>query len=313
VLVGKRATVAELDRWCDIFVPRQVWHATAGQEADDLRSLVDRIGCRSLGVVLAGGGARAMTSIGVLLELEDAGLRIDRVAGTSLGAIVAGLYATGISAAELHETSYAEFVRHNPFGDYTLPTTALTKGKRTIEALRRNLGETRIETLPRLFRCVSTDLFARSPYVHTSGPLWQAAAASARLPALFPPMQVDGRMLVDGSILDNLPAWLLTERVEGPVIAVHVSMSGTSRADGVPVVPRPRRTPALGETLLRTMTIGSSGAAESARAAGAYVITPPSLGVGMLEFHQLDRMVEAGRMAARELLDATSGHLLAST
>jgi NTE family protein len=149
--------------------------------------------------------------------------------------------------------------------------------------------------------------------VHTAGPLWQAVAASARLPVLFPPMQVDGRMLVDGSVLDNLPSWLLTERIEGPVVAVHVSMGGSGRANETPVVPRPRRTPALGETLLRKMTIGSSGAAESARAAGAYVITPPSLGVGMLEFHQLDRMVEAGRMAARELLEATSGQLLAST
>lgn len=114
-----------------------------------------------------------MTSIGVLLELRPPGLHVDRVAGTSLGAIVAGLYATGISAEQLLETSYAEFVRHNPFGDYTVPTTALTKGQRTIDALRRHLGDHRIETLPRLFRCVSTDLFARTPYVHTAGPLWQ--------------------------------------------------------------------------------------------------------------------------------------------
>ena len=57
------------------------------------------------------------------------------------------------------------------------------------------------------------------------------------------------------------------------------------------------------------MMIGSAGAAEKARAAGAYVITPPTLGVGLLEFHQLDRMVEAGRHAARGLLEATGGDL----
>jgi hypothetical protein len=57
------------------------------------------------------------------------------------------------------------------------------------------------------------------------------------------------------------------------------------------------------------MTIGSAGAVEKARAAGAYVISPPSLGVGLVEFHQLDRMVESGRMAARTLLEATGGDL----
>lgn len=316
VLVGKRATAAELDLWCAAVGPSQVWQVDPD---DDLRDLADRLGGNSLGVVLAGGGARAMTSIGVLLELEESGLRIDRIAGTSLGAIVGGMYATGVNAEELHERAYAGFVRHNPFGDYTLPTAALVKGQRTIDLLRRNLGEARIETLPRLFRCVSTDLFARTPYVHTSGLLWQACAASARLPVLFPPMQVDGRVLVDGSILDNLPAWLLTERAEGPVVAVNMSMGGNGKVNGKaaggvdgPAVPLQRRSPALGETLLRTMTIGASSAADNARAGGAYVITPPSLGVGMLEFHQMDRMVEAGRIAARELLEATGGILVAA-
>ena len=68
--------------------------------------------------------------------------------------------------------------------------------------------------------------------------------------------------------------------------------------------------PALGDTLLRVMTIGGNGTAQHAREQGAFVITPPSLGVGMLEFHQLDRMVEAGRMAARALLEATGGDLV---
>ena len=69
------------------------------------------------------------------------------------------------------------------------------------------------------------------------------------------------------------------------------------------------RVPALGETLLRTMMIGSGGAVAAARAQGAWVVTPPTLGVGLLEFHQLDRMVLAGRSAARALLDQAGGDL----
>jgi len=117
-------------------------------------------------------------------------------------------------------------------------------------------------------------------------------------------------------VLDNLPAWLLTKRREGPVIAVHIGLGGRPREQGTPavdgapaiVVPRPR-VPSLGETLLRTMTIAGGGSTDDARAAGTYLVAPPSMGVGLLEFHQLDRMVEAGRLAARELLEATGGVL----
>jgi NTE family protein len=136
----------------------------------------------------------------------------------------------------------------------------------------------------------------------------KAVGASARLPVLFAPIPDDeGRLLIDGGVLDNLPVDLLTERDEGPVLAVNIAMgggggSGRSRSG------RPR-VPALGETLLRTMMIGSGGAVDAARAEGAWVITPPTLGVGLLEFHQLDRMIGAGRAAARALLEETGGDL----
>jgi predicted acylesterase/phospholipase RssA len=67
--------------------------------------------------------------------------------------------------------------------------------------------------------------------------------------------------------------------------------------------------PSIGDTLLRVMMIGSGGAVQAARASGATVITPPPLGVGTLEWHQMDLVVEAGRMAARRLLEETGGQL----
>jgi len=246
-----------------------------------------------------------MSHIGVLQELEDAGIVVDRIAGTSLGAIVAATYALGHDARTVQEIHHEGFVRGNPFGDYTIPSKALTKGRRTPERLRYFLGDdTRIESLPRLFRCVSVDLHARSQVVHRSGLLWEAVAASARLPILTPPLQVDGRLLVDGCVLDNLPVDTLLERQEGPIVAVNIGGGErTPRSGEAP------RVPALGDALLRLMMIGGQGTAQHARERGAFVITPPSLGVGMLEFHQLDRMVEAGRMAARALLESTGGDL----
>ena len=141
--------------------------------------------------------------------------------------------------------------------------------------------------------------------MHRRGVVADAATASARLPVLFAPLpQEDGGLLVDGGVLDNLPVDLLTERDEGPVVAVNIGMGGSG-------TPRngPPRVPALGETLLRTMMIGAGGAVVAARAQGAWVVTPPTLGVGLLEFHQLDRMVRAGRAAARVLLEQAGDDL----
>jgi len=109
-------------------------------------------------------------------------------------------------------------------------------------------------------------------------------------------------------VLDNLPVGTLTERDEGPVVAVNIAMGG-QRPKKPGEAPRPVRVPALGDTLLRTLMIGGGGAAEAQRR-GAWVITPHSMGAGLLEFHQYDRMVESGRAAARMLLEQTDGDLL---
>ena len=308
VLVGPHPGPDALAAWARAADAWQV-SVVDGDLAAGLRPLVDRVAGRSLGLVLAGGGARAFAHVGVLRELEDQGIPVDRVAGCSIGAIIAATWATGVSGEELEDDCYAEFVRRRPFGDYTVPTRSLARGRRTHEGLIRALGaDTLVEGLPRQFGCVSTDLVTRTRQVHRRGSLVDATLASVRLPVLFPPIADGQRLLIDGGVLDNLPVDLLTERSEGPVIAVNIAMGGSARPRSVDrnAAPRPARVPALGETLLRTMMIGSAGAVAAARGHGAAVVTPPTMGVGLLEFHQFDRMVEAGRRAARELLEALS-------
>ena len=302
VLVGARPDEDVVRLWCAALLPWQVTVAADPVRGTELRMLAERIAGTSAGIVLAGGGARAFAHIGVLQELASSGIMVDRVAGCSVGAIIAGLHATGLDPDVIHEICYDEFVRRSPFSDYGLPTVSLAKGRRHRSGLRRRLGGHEIEALPRQFRCVSVDLLNRTTVAHRRGELSAAVSASVALPVLFPPMSLDDRLLVDGGVLDNLPVSLLTERDEGPILAVNIAMGG-----GGPKRSGPPRTPPLGDTLLRTMMIGSGGAVESARALGAVVVTPPPLGVGLLEFHQLDLMVEAGRMAARELLEQTGG------
>jgi len=311
VLVGPAAGGERVRAWHAALDP---WHITQATDslAVGVRPLAARIAGRSVGIVMAGGGARAFAHLGLLEVLEDAGVAVDRVAGASQGSIVAAVYASGHDARTAVEMCYEEFVRQNPYNDYTLPVTSLVRGRRTEKALRRQLGDVHIEELPRRFRCVSTDLQSRTSYVHRQGDLTSAVMSSISIPGLFPPRRDADRLLVDGGVLDNLPVRLLNDRDEGPIVAVNIGMGGDARprpVDG-PVASRPVRIPALGETLMRSLFIGSGGAVAVARESGAIVVTPSSMGVGLLEFHQLDRMVESGRDAGRALLEQ-AGDLLA--
>ncbi len=305
VLLGGSPTPAERAAWVAV---TDAWQLTlvAGDLATGLRPVADRLAGRSLGLALAGGGARAFAHVGVLRELEEAGLHVDRVTGASIGGVIAGLHATGVDGAALEEICYAEFVRRRPFSDYRLSGRSLARGHRVRAAMERHYGpDTVLEGLPRQLSMVSVDLVSRTRQVHRRGRLLDAALASARLPVLFAPLaQDDGRLLVDGGVLDNLPTDLLVERDEGPVVAVTIGSGG----DG-PRRPGRPRVPGLGDTLMRTMMIGSGGAGDAARARGAWVVGPSSMGVGLLEFHQLDRMVQSGRAAARALLEQASGDL----
>lgn len=315
VLVGpSRTTGAIVRSWSDGIDPYQVTVSDGLDLRAALRPLGARLAGRSVGLVLAGGGARAFAHIGILAELADAGIVVDRVAGSSQGSIIAALHASGMDPDEIEAACYQEFVRGRPFHDYTFPMVSVAKGRRTERLFRRHFGTVHIEELPRQFRCVSTDLQSRTSYAHRRGDLVDAVMASIALPVLFPPRRDGERLLADGGILDNLPVSLLTERDEGPIVAVNIGMGAgvapTAPApDATPRPPRPVRIPALGETLMRTIFIGSGGATDAALAVGAVVVTPSSRGVGLLEFHQLDRMVESGRAAGRALLDE-AGHLL---
>ena len=306
VLVGPAPSPERRAAWG---AATDAWQLTLvdGDVGVGVRALADRLAARSLGVVLAGGAARSFAAIGVLRELEDAGLRVDRVAGTSMGAVLAAAYASGYDGEAFEDVCYAEFVRRTPYNDWQVPPVrAVAKGERVIRSLTRGLGgDTVFEGLPRQLRVVSVDLTSHERQVHERGNLVDAVVASCRLPVLWPPVpQDDGRLLVDGSLLDNLPADLLVERDEGPVVAVQIGTGGS----GVRRPGRPR-VPSLGETLMRTMTLGSGGAVEAARRCGAWVVAPSSAGTGLLEFHQFDRVVAAGREAARMLLEQAGSDL----
>lgn len=121
-----------------------------------------------------------------------------------------------------------------------------------------------------------------------------------RLPVMYPPMAHAGSLHVDGGILDNVPVTALAGP-EGPVIAVNVAGGNRDSAPGSRHGKR-LQVPGITDTLLRALTIGSAMTSSEVLAHADVVIQPNPSGIGFLEFHQIDRAREAGRMAARQAL-----------
>lgn len=291
-------------------------------EGADLQPSVDltarRLAGRAIGIVLSGGGARAFAHLGVIEELSRAGVVIDRIGGVSLGSVVGAAVAVGRTSDELLEAFRRGFIDVNPTGDYTLPLFSMIRGSRTRALLRGFFEEMRIEELITRYFCVSCDLIKREPVVHRTGPLADAVMSSLSIPGVFPPVRTeDGRLLVDGGVLDNLPVETMARRGEGPVIAVDVTgrIGGEFRRPvrpGVERLGRPVRryltgseveVPRLGDTIVRTITVGSADTVEAARLHADVVIQPQVEGVGMLDWRELERVVDAGRVAARSALE----------
>lgn len=301
VLAGPPATRDHRRTWEELITPRSVHEVRPGHAAADLRPLAARIAGQSVGLVLSGGAARAFAHLGVLEELEAAGVEVGRIAGTSMGAVVAALAAMGLDAAAVDAHIYEYFVRNNPVTDYTLPSKGLIRGRRTLAALYDAYGARLVEELPKEFRCVSVDLLERRAVVHRRGPLAEVLACSVSLPGLYPPKLYDQSLHVDGGVLDNLPVTTLDRR-DGPVIAVQVGAGREAHPTPTAEHGRSLRVPAISDTLIRTITIGSGMASAAVLAQADLAITPDTSAIGFLEFHQIDRAREAGRVAAREAL-----------
>lgn len=269
-----------------------------------LRPLAARLGGGSLGLALAGGGARAMSHVGLLYEIEAAGLEVHRVAGCSVGAYIGAAYAAGWPVTQMEEYLRAEFVRRKPVSDWTVPRFALSRGGRIRAGAHRVFGDLRAETLPRELTVMATDIYRREAVALRSGLVREITCASAAVPALLPPVRIGNRMLVDGAVTGNLPVPQLVAEGVGPVIAANLGVGGGGPRDNTAP-----RTPALGETLMRALLFSSGDHDLRAAHQADIVVTAQTRDIGLLEFHQIDAAIEAGREAGRALVEAFSTSL----
>lgn len=299
VMLGDdRCPSATLDAWHAAVAPRATHRVRDGYRRSDLGRLVRRLSGRALGLVLSGGGARALAHIGVLEALEQAGIVIDRFAGTSMGSFVAALAATGRSAADIREVATRELVDARPFRDWTVPRTALLRGEDAERMLQRAFGDLDVRHLARPFFAVSASLDRATTVVHRRGPLWDAVACSMSLPGLAPPRWWEGQVVVDGGVLDNLPVTTMCAEDEGEVLASDVTMRRLRDRAGSDALPT------IVETLTATMALASHTEVDRGRRAARLVIDPVVDRLDLLDFGQMELAVAAGRVATEQALEA---------
>lgn len=294
----------------------RVHHVKLGN-ADHLRRLARFLTGRAVGLVLGGGGARGTAHMGAFQALRDVGIPVDLVGGTSAGAGVAGMVALDWDLATMRKRNRHAFVTLAPFKRYNLPYHSLMS-KHGVEAAARYLfGDTRIEDLWLDAFAVSCDLLAGDMVVHREGPLFKAVLATTALPGVFPPVLHDGRLLVDGGIMDNNPVAVMRGLHDGPNVLINVGQGGLAMVDtqldelptnlesfAYRLLPASRRVkvPTVVEVVVRTMTVARPNAALD-KLADLYV-RPPVEGFGMMDFAAQDRLINIGYAATMDVLEA---------
>ena len=301
--------------WLDALPVADHHHVRLGV-AGDMERLGRFLRRRPVSLALAGGAALGFAHIGVLHALAEAGIPIDLVCGTSMGSIVGGQAAMGTSWERVCQETRRHF-RGSSIYDVTLPVVSFFKARRLDSRLEAMVGDTRIEDLWIKFFCVSSNLTNAAPEIHERGSLKRAMRASSAVPGLFPPIRGgNGDLLVDGALLNNLPADLAAARNGGSVIAVNViptidqvTTAGYREGASALQVLLTRmtsdgrtRSPTIVDLLLRGIFLPTVSAASRIRTEASLYIEPPLERFGFLNTKPFDEIVAAGYQAATEKL-----------
>jgi NTE family protein len=278
-------------------------------------------------LVLSGGGARGMAHIGVLKVLEELKVPIDCIAGTSMGAVVGGLYASGMSAAQIDTTmrsvDWQEAFRDLPprrdlafrrkqddrnflvnlplglkHGRILLPK-GLIQGQKLQETLRQLTlpfsNTTNFDLLPTPFRAVATDLLTGSAVLMDKGDLSIAMRASISAPGVFAPVETQGRVLVDGGLAENLPIDVAREMHADILIVSDVSF---------PLQSRDKLDTALSiSNQMLAILVRKDADRQRATLRPSDILVEPALGpASSTDFTAVNSTVAAGENAARAML-----------
>lgn len=289
----------------DVKVPVESTGASLSRlERQGLDRLVRALRGISVGIALAGGGAKGMAHLGVLRVLEAAGFSFDAMSGTSAGALVGIPYAAGIAPELAIESFQRDLTPSRLF--QILPKwpnwylVSQFRRRAWDGMLRRYLNDWRLEQLPLPFSAVAVDLVQARTVVRRQGDAVDALLESINLPVVARPILRDGMALVDGGVLNNLPADVLAESGVDFVVGVDVTCRVRQEFGGNrPGTPTDKMKNANAiETVLRIFESQAHGIGKLRNQAVDFWIRPDTSAFGIVDFHRTAAIAAAGEAAA---------------
>lgn len=253
-----------------------------------------------VGLALGGGAARGFAHIGVIQVLEENGIKVDYVTGTSAGSLVAALYASGRNGSAL--AAMADQMDESAFADWAFPGRGLIRGEALARYVRENTGGRTIEQMVLPLGIVATDLDTGQAILFQRGDAGTAVRASSSVPAVFTPVKIGTREYVDGGLVSPVPVRFAKQMGAELVIAVDISAIPDGAPTGDPM-----------RMLLQTFAImGKSINSFELREADV-VLRPKLAGVSSADFSNRKRSIQAGRDAMTAALPELRTKLLTKT
>lgn len=308
------------------YVGPKKYYSSALPHKNDFMRLARLLSGQAVGLVLGGGGARGFSHLGVLRALQENGIPIDMIGGTSIGSFIGGLYARDYDLVPIYGRAkqFAGRVSSvwRTLSDLTYPTTSYTTGHEFNRGIWKVFGDSRIEDFWIQFYCNSTNITNSTMDIHSSGYAWRFIRASMSLAGLLPPITDHGSMLLDGGYVDNLPVGEMKNRGASIIFAVDVGsvddrtpMKYGDSLSGLwilfnrwnPFSKHPN-VPTLSEIQMRLCYVSSVNALERAKnTPGIIYLRPPIENYATLDFGKFEEIYNVGsiygHMVLKELAD----------
>ena len=248
---------------------------------------------KKLGLALGAGGTRGIAHIGFLQVLNDNGISISCISGSSMGAVVGGIYSLGYSPEVLAERSKTLKLKELlEFDFFFFKKMGIIKGTKTENVLNEYLIDKNFSDCIIPFSCTAVDLITGEKLVIKSGPLCKAVMASSAIPSVFEPVNIDGRTLVDGGLLTRLPIDAAKDLGADIVVAVDVLGDNITK-----IAPKN-----IFSTLIRTIDIMDLELTKYSLYKADLVVTIEQPEVDKFVVKNLDKSIEAGKQAALKAL-----------
>jgi len=302
--------------------------AAEPKAAKELARLARRLGGVQVGLALGTGAALGHATIGVLKVLKREGIPVDIIAGTSMGSLIAGCFAAGYEPEEIEQLALRidkSWVYENLFWDLTVPRSGIFAGDTLLRFIRSYMGSREFSDMEIPFACVAADIETGAEVVLKQGRVAEAIRASCGLPLIFEPIQLSGRWLVDGGLVNPVPTRVIADMGADILLAVNLTVPASERKSELHerhkqrlldrplsletltqvargAMPKAFRAPNFFEVFFQMIYTMEYEVAQSRLDLAHVTMFPDLKGFSWTELHRAAEIIRAGELAAEEAL-----------